>query len=125
MVSENSLFRAEKYPSDYIGFSGKDLTPQGIIENMNSVTDVCVSSLGISSNTALESLIILNPVEHGMIQFNKIIKLDGISIYDINGRLVFEHGLFHDNKLHIDVLPSIYFMQLSLGERFYYNKNRY
>ena len=31
----NGLFRAEKYPSNYVGFMGKDLSSQGIIENQN------------------------------------------------------------------------------------------
>jgi len=34
-------YRAEKYPLDYPAFTGRDLTPQGIIENQNSVSASC------------------------------------------------------------------------------------
>jgi len=34
-------YRAEKYPPDYAAFTGRDLTPQGIIENQNTVSDGC------------------------------------------------------------------------------------
>jgi len=34
-------YRAEKYPPDYAAFTGRDLTPMGIIENNNSVSNNC------------------------------------------------------------------------------------
>lgn len=34
-------YRAEKYPPNYAAFTGRDLTPMGIIENANSVSDNC------------------------------------------------------------------------------------
>lgn len=111
----NSFFRAEKYPANYIGFSGHDLTSaSGIIEDQNSLSVICDSSLGIS-NADVQNLFVLNPATHNTIQFNKTIDADLITIYDTNGRLVYTQNSFDGNKIEINLSPSVYFMQIRQG----------
>lgn len=45
-------YRAEKYQPDYAAFAGRDLTPMGIIENSNTVSDNCTIFDNCSSLTA-------------------------------------------------------------------------
>lgn len=114
IADDNSLFRAEKYPMDYPGFSGKDLTPKGIIENQNSNSDSCINNNNNSGITDINSEIIsiVNPVENGKIQFNKSISLNSITIIDMTGKLVYTHGKFNGNSLEINLKPAIYILQL-------------
>jgi len=46
----NGAFRATRYPLDYVGFFGKDLTTKGIIENQNQLSESC----GLVFNTIKE-----------------------------------------------------------------------
>jgi len=50
--SSNSFdcYRAEKYPPNYSAFTGRDLTPMGIIENVNTVSASCdLSCAGLTA----------------------------------------------------------------------------
>ena len=110
-VTTNSIFRAEKYPSNFSGFDGKDLTPQGIIENQNSISDECILT-SVSNSPDSKIVLITNPAIGGNINFNQNISLKAVYITDITGRLVFRHGFFNGNNLKVNLMPGIYFLQL-------------
>lgn len=107
----NRLFRAEKYPIEYAAFVGKDLTPQGIIENVNQVSVNCVNTLSIEAHN-FDNLTIINPVRQNRIIFNQDLNLTMLSIVDINGRLVYTKKQFVGNTLSINLAPSVYFIKL-------------
>ena len=111
----NALFRGEKYPTDYVGFTGRDLTPSSIIENVNGLSDTCINGLSVSNND-LESLTLINPVSNGAIQFNKAISLNAITIADVNGRIVYSIGAFSGNTLNTELLPALYFVKLQFED---------
>lgn len=109
----NSIFRAEKYPIDYIGFAGKDMTPQGIIENENPVSAAC-STLSINESE-LTALRILNPVRDNILKFNKPLKLEHIKIRDLNGRVVYsDKNSFGDSHV-IALNPGLYLVELRVA----------
>ena len=108
---DNLIFRAEKYPSNFSGFDGKDLTPQGIIENQNSISDECIL-LEVIEKPDAGIVAIVNPIVNGNIHFGKDINLNAINIIDITGKLVFKHGFFNGNNLKVNLIPGIYFLQL-------------
>ena len=110
-TSDNNLFRGEKYPSNYIGFSGKNLSPSGIIENQNSTSTSCINSLTIDE-IELKTIKIKNPSEHNIIQFNKIVNLDSVTIIDLNGKIVSEHLNLKSDHITATLEPSIYFLKL-------------
>ena len=110
----NSIFRAEKYPMDYIGFAGKDLMPKGIIENENSISATC-STLSIVQSE-MNTLKILNPVSNNFLQFNKEIRLDYIKIRDVNGRAVLRTTNFFHDRLFINLTPGFYVLELGRGD---------
>lgn len=112
--SLTSMFRAEKYPTDYMGFQGHDLTSLGLIEDENSESANCISSLSINEYT-INKLRITNPVEHNMIRFNSVVQAKSLRIVDINGRDVLTLNNFNGSILEVYLSPSIYFLQLDFG----------
>jgi hypothetical protein len=111
----NTFFRAEKYPANYSGFAGHDLTATtGILENQNSVSTVCTAALGDSHHQA-EGVFVLNPVKDNLIQFSKNITADAILIFDANGRLVSSQNAFNGNSMETALSPAVYFMQIRQG----------
>jgi len=117
----NSLFRGEKYPSNYIGFTGKDLTPNGIIENQNSISNNCISLLGINE-FLLKTISTKNPVRENTIQFNKIVELDSVTIIDLNGKVISEHLNIKSNRIVTTLEPSLYILKLQKGNSVKYMK---
>ena len=114
--SANSFFRAEKYPADFAGFIGQNMTPNSasIIEDQNSLSAACIAGLG-NNEPILQSLFILNPVCNHTIQFSKSITADTVTIYDTNGRLVYTQNSFDGDKIEINLSSSVYFMQIRQG----------
>jgi hypothetical protein len=110
-LTSNSIFRGDKYPSDYIGFTGKDLTPIGIIENQNSASENCINLLNVDV-TELNNIKVINPIIGNLIKFNSTVELDTVKIYDINGRKVSEFHNFNNNHIEISLIPSIYILEL-------------
>jgi hypothetical protein len=114
VVTANSFFRSDKYPTNYIGFTGKDLTPGGIIENQNSISEDCINLLNIHS-TELNDITVINPSTDNIIRFNNIIQLDSITIYDMNGRKITVYNNFNSNYLETNLAASIYILELKKG----------
>ena len=86
-ANNNGNFRAYKYPADYPGIEGKDLTPGQPIENGNSPVN-CEIFVGINEpeNNQLNIKINHNSVENTLSLFNPDqLKLQ-LSLYDTNGR---------------------------------------
>ena len=106
----NSIFRAEKYPIDYIGFTGKDLMPKGLIENENALSSSCATLSILTSK--IDNLKILNPVYNNMLKFNHEIEMDDIRIVDVNGRVVFATKNFLNDHVFIAVESGFYFIEL-------------
>ncbi len=107
-TDENGIFRGEKYPADFSGFTGRDLTPVGILENSNTLSAACTTLANPEFDS--QDLSITNPVKNKTIQFDKSIDVDAITIFDVNGRKVFSRNLFSGNELEIDLSPSVYVM---------------
>lgn len=108
----NNFFRAEKYPANFSGFIGRDMTSTtGIIENLNSVSAHCVGSLE-NSSVDIQKLTVLNPVRHDLIQLSKNIEADAVHIFDCNGRTVYTQKSFNGNSIEVQLNPAVYFMQI-------------
>jgi len=110
----NDIFRGEKYPEDFPGFEGQDLTPKGLIEDQNPNSDNCIAIAGIE-RSKVEQATVVNPVERGTIRFSGAIHADKITIIDITGKTVFFHDFFEGSELSIDLKPGLYLLQLITG----------
>jgi len=120
-TSDHNLFRGEKYPSNYIGFSGKNLTPSGIIENQNTNSNNCTTLLN-SDTVKLTSIIVKNPIEENTVIFNQVVDLDSVTIIDLNGRIVSEFFNIHSDHITTTLEPSIYILKLQKGSSTQYLK---
>lgn len=109
-LNSNAIFRAEKYPSNYIGFIGKDLTPKGIIESENSLSNSCITLSSVASE--INNLKILNPVHNNILKFNKEVKLGAVKVFDANGRIVFKNKNFLNDHILLNVESGFYFIEL-------------
>ena len=121
-IFDNTIFRGEKYPIDYIGFTGKNLVPQGIIENENLISINCNTSLSIIDDDMLYFNII-NPVDQNSgIVFNKIVELDYISVFDLNGRVIYEEENFEGSSLNLNLRSSLYIVKFQRDKSIGYRK---
>lgn len=109
----NTVFKADKYPANYIGFTGKDLTPIGIIENLNSISLTCSAATLSAVTFSSEEYAVQNPVTTNAIILNQIAQFDSITILDMNGRIVFEKDNFSGNQIEHNLSPSVYMMIIS------------
>ncbi|WP_159020888.1 aryl-sulfate sulfotransferase [Algibacter sp. L3A6] len=105
----NPIFRAEKYPSNYIGLSVKDLTPKGLIENENSFSSAC-ATLSVAQ-IEIDNIRVTNPVTGHVLKFNQKIELDALRIIDINGRVVFSSKNFSNDHALINTQSGFYFIE--------------
>ena len=122
-INNNSNFRAYKYPSDYLGFEGLDLTPGATIENgENPIScEIFVNVEEIEQNKLTidfqyfpgeNSLKILNPQN---------VKAD-LTLFDVNGRF-FQKEKINASEQTFQLshdLKGIYFVQIltAKGEGF-------
>lgn len=111
---DNAMFRAEKYPIDFPGFQGKDMTPKGIIEDINTNSDLC-SLLQVNDEIDKLAIQINNPITDNRIQFNHYISNADIIISDLNGRVVFQAYGYSGNSLSVNLSPSLYLLQIKNG----------
>lgn len=84
----SATFSIRKYPMDYPGFNGKDLSGNSIIEDFNFISNACIQT---TSNDNLDRLVSTtiypNPARNDL-QFDSKKTLDWIEVYDINGALI-------------------------------------
>lgn len=110
-LGENGIFRAEKYPADYAAFIGETLTPMGIIEDQNLLSDSCSLSVSVNEKSLYNDFEIISPSTHQTIKFSREIAYKKLSIIDLGGRIVFSKNNFKGNYLQVALIPSIYFIQ--------------
>ena len=105
----NGIFRAEKYPLNYIGFNNQNTSPSTIIENTNSLSNNCIA-LNVNDFTN-NIFTIINPTKD-YLQFSNYLDNYKITIFDINGRNVFQINSFYGTEFNINLPPSFYFIEL-------------
>lgn len=111
---DNLIFRAEKYPTNHPAFEGRDMSPSGIIEDENTNSEWCVT-IQSSQELIINYTEIVNPVVGNSLQFIKQVSNTDVLITDINGRIVFEKDNFSGNSLTLDLIPSLYLLELKKG----------
>jgi hypothetical protein len=83
----NSIFRGEKYPVDYVGFSGQTLTPLGTIEAENSISDTCLITTNIFEPNQIETTLI-NPVRNNTIEYHSSVTLTRVTLKNMLGQRI-------------------------------------
>ncbi|MCX7547653.1 aryl-sulfate sulfotransferase [Xanthomarina sp. F1114] len=113
ILGDNSIFRGEKYPKDHIAFTGRNLTPGDIIEDINANSEECITNL---STPALETQLTIginNPVSNKRLQFHSTLENTNLIIYDLRGKVISKLNNFNGNNLKVSQLNAgLYFLKI-------------
>jgi len=92
------IFRAERYPLNYVAFNGKELSPKGTLENENSLSEACrlISAIEETNSISLVNFV-YEPVAN-LVLVNTLLNDIEVKIIDVFGRVQFE-----SNSRQIDV----------------------
>ena len=114
ILGSNSMFRGAKYSRDYAGFDGKDLTPQGIIEDVNTLSENCNTQLSVTDYALTKPKITFNnPIFNNTILFHQEQQQTNISIFNVLGQTKLKVKNFSGKKLSIKNLkPGIYLIEI-------------
>ena len=82
----NLNFRVKRYPADYVGFEGKDLSAQGFIEN-NPNEELCAELLSVKGVNVKEETVVLypNPIHGAAVLVNSSVPIHNVQVYDLIG----------------------------------------
>lgn len=116
----NRMFRAEKYPADYPGFIGQDMSGAGIIEDQNGVSDNCVV-LAVNGASS-ENTGVVNPVQDKRLIFGSKLQNQHIRLYDLQGNLIMEVADFSGQELTIMVKSGMYLLRLDSPDTVFVKK---
>ncbi len=91
-ANNNATFRAYKYPSDFPGFEGLDLSPGSTIENGNSPVD-CQIFVGVNEDIIdpLKIEVTYNAVDQSLKINNSKFQRLKMTLFDSNGRNIIDH----------------------------------
>jgi len=113
---ENFIFRAEKYPPNYPGFVGKDLTPTTTIEDVNLKSDTCNTLSSVSLEEDFQrSIGFVQPATDGEIVFSEFVHFDHVSVFNMTGELLFNKENFEGNKIMTHMESGVYLLNVSAG----------
>ena len=116
ILTDNSIFRGEKYPKDYPGFIGKDVTPGHVIEDVNANSDTCITNLSVNDLIPIDDTIsIYNPVRNNTLRFNRTLENINYTLYSVSGSIVHETKSFSGNNIIIpNIKTGLYFMVIGI-----------
>jgi len=96
----NSLtFNIRKYPLSFSGFDGKDLSPDGFVEDQNPYSEACILNTNIEDINNIELKVFPNP-SAGKINFESEEPVEQIQIFALSGKRV---ALIKEPRNSIDV----------------------
>lgn len=120
------VFRAERYPTTYAAFDGKDLSPGGLIEGNNLNSENCNIFISLNNPSSLNNQNTIsfhpNPVDNYL-----SIIVDNIYNEGIQWEIVSMSGqpMMSGNEINISIdnlNPGLYFLFLRVGEKTYFQK---
>jgi hypothetical protein len=107
--SSASIFRAEKYPQNYIGFKGRDLTPGDPIE-LNSDLSDCQKVLSVPELVDAELIRFQNPVGDQLIIRTNLI-VEKVELYNLQGQKILVAN--QEKNINFTYIPSgMYFIKI-------------
>ena len=117
----NFMFRAEKYPIDFIGFSQVNFKTLGLIEDQNSLSQNCEVALSVES-IKVNELRIINPIRNGILRFSREVNVDNLNVFNITGQRVYNSNSLKKSALELNLKPGLYFISFFIANKFYQQK---
>ena len=104
-----SIFRAEKYPVDYEGFQGRDLTPGDPIELNPDLSD-CQQVLSVPELVENERIRVPNPVQEILNIYTDLL-VEKVEVYNLQGQKILVAN--QEKSVNFTTVPSgIYFVKI-------------
>ena len=104
-----SIFRAEKYPMDYEGFQGRDLTPGDPIELNPDLSD-CQEVLSVPELVETERIRVPNPVQE-ILNIHTDLRIEKVEVYNLQGQKILVAN--QEKSVNFTTVPSgIYFVKI-------------
>jgi len=109
LPSVASIFRAEKYPIDYIGFQGRNLTPGDPIELDFELSD-CQKVLSVPELVETNQIQFQNPVGEQLILRTNLI-VEKVELYNLQGQKILVAN--QKKNINFTYIPSgMYFIKI-------------
>lgn len=114
--TNNLVFRCNFYPSDYAAFIGRDLTPQGMIENNPLEPSLCSTVQSVSTQEELNVKIYPNPFSTQItIETNGLCNF-AYEVYDVCGSIITQGQ--NDRSVDLSELAAgSYFLKIVSSEK--------
>lgn len=109
-TSVNFVFNIKKYPIDYIGFQGKELSPMGIIENVNPLSEECEMLTDVLEKPVIELAVFPNP-SNGQIFYESEEIVEQVKIFAVSGKMLKRINR-PNTQINLNLDNGIYIMQL-------------
>ena len=99
------IFRSEKYSPDFAGFEGRDLIPNGTVEEIPSPVDCSFTTSTNDINITLEDVSVIRST-----QGYKVISDSGksfnISLFNTNGQLLYKGDSNSNYRIDTSTIPG-------------------
>ena len=107
------FFRTKRFEFDYVGFTGRDLTPNGYVEN-NPMPENC-QSLSIPDLASLNVQVYPNPSTNNITILSNTI-IETIEVYDLSGKSI--KTIINSDTIDVSNLANgIYLLKITSGTK--------
>ena len=107
----NTVFRAEKYPPNYLGFSGITLNPHAIIEDENNNSVICANPTSLEDLDQTSNLL-ANVSNENQIRFNRPLKNAQVDVFDVTGKVIVAKTTFSGSELQLNISSGVYLINV-------------
>jgi len=117
-VSNNAVFKVERYATEYDGLQDKDLTPTEPIETMSDYDCMIISDIADVSLSD-DVKVYPNPVSD-VLSVSSPQKIESYTIYNTQGQVIdYQSDIdAYDAEIAVDaIMPGSYIIQLSLATK--------
>ncbi len=108
---ENEAFRAEKYPVNYAGFNGRQFDGSQILEDVNNLSDGCISTASIAANDPIQ-IQVVNPVENESLEIQGADANAQFELVNLNGQVL---DRWEGASRQLDVTAGVYLLNWRSG----------
>lgn len=107
----NFIFNIKKYSSSYLGFQDKDLSPKGLIEDLNPISEECKMYTHLENPIVHDLKISPNP-SNGEIYFETEAPVEYVQIFTVSGIML--NKIYQpDNSINLNLENGSYIVQFN------------